>query len=159
MAVLLLSLAGCGFHLRGSGAMPEEMAVTFIQGAKPWSAIYEDFRDALEDRGVAVTGVREQATAVLRIVETESRRDVLTVDTGGKVQELQFVQMVRFRVTVKGEAALVEEQVVTAKRDFVFNKNEILAKERESHFIRRQLQRDVVNLAMLRIMAAGGVDQ
>ncbi len=153
---LLLSLAGCGFHLRGSGGLSDSMAVTYIQGVRPWSSIYEDFRDALEDRGVTVTGQRDEATAVLRIVENKSRTDVLTVDIGGKVQELLLVQMVRFRVTARDQRVLLEEQTVTAKRDFVFNKNDILAKERESRFIRRELQRDLVNLAMLRVMAAGG---
>lgn len=156
VVALLLPLAGCGFHPRGSGGLPESMAATYIQGAKPWSTIYEDFRDALEDRGVAVTEQRDEATAVLKIMESKSRTDVLTVDISGKVQELLLVHMIRFKLTAKGQQVLLDEQTVTAKRDFVFNKNDILAKERESSFIRRELQRDVVNLAMLRIMTAGG---
>ena len=151
----MLLLAGCGFHLRGSGGLPDGMAVTYIQGVKPWSRLHERFRDVLEDHGVVVTEQRDEATAVLNILEHESRMDVLTVDIGGKVQELQRVQMVRFRVTGKGQRVLVDEQIVTAKRDFVFIKEDILAKERESQFIRRELERDVANLAMLRIMAAG----
>ena len=49
---------------------------------------------------------------------------------------------------------LVEKQTVTLSRDFVFNKDDILAKEREADLISGELQRDVVNLAMLRIAAA-----
>ena len=63
--------------------------------------------------------------------------------------------MIRFQVTARDQQVLVPEQTVTARRDFVFNKTEILAKERESQFVRQALQRDVVNLAILRIMAAG----
>jgi LPS-assembly lipoprotein len=103
-----------------------------------------------------VTEQRDEATAVLKIMESKSRTDVLTVDISGKVQELLLVHMIRFKLTAKGQQVLLDEQTVTAKRDFVFNKNDILAKERESSFIRRELQRDVVNLAMLRIMTAGG---
>jgi len=155
LMLLLLSLAGCGFQLRGSSGLPQDMAVTFIQGAAPWTEIHQDFRDALEDRGVIVTEERSEATAVLRILQQEFRADVLTVDIGGKVQELQYVQMIRFQVAARDQQVLVPDQAVTARRDFVFNKNEILAKERESQFIREALQRDVVNLAILRIMAAG----
>jgi LPS-assembly lipoprotein len=158
VAALLLSIAGCGFHPRGSGGMSNSLAVTYIQGAKPWSSIYEDFRDALEDHGVTVTGQRDEATAVLKIMENKSSTDVLSVDIGGKVQELLLVQMVRFKITARDQQVLLEEQTVTAKRDFVFNKNDILAKERESRFIRRALQRDVVNLAMLRVMTVVGDD-
>lgn len=157
LAVLALALllAGCGFHLRGSGGLPDGMAVTYIQGIKPWSRLHGNFRDALEGHGVVVTEQRDEATAVLYILEKDSRMDVLTVDIGGKVQELQQVQMIRFRVADSQQRVLVDEQTVTAKRDFVFIKEDILAKERESQFIRRELERDVVNLAMLRIMAAG----
>jgi LPS-assembly lipoprotein len=156
LILLLLWMAGCGFQLRGSSGLPEDMAVTYIQGAQPWTEIHQDFRDALEDRGVRVTENRSEATAVLSILKQEFRSDVLTVDIGGKVQELQFVQMIRFQVAARDQRLLVPDQAVAARRDFVFNKNEILAKERESRFIRRALQRDVVNLAMLRIMVAGG---
>ena len=159
VVVLAMLLAGCGFHLRGSAGLPDGMAVTYIQGIKPWSRLHEDFRDALEGHGVVVTEQRDEATAVLHILEKDSRMDVLTVDIGGKVQELQQVQMIRFRITGRDQQVLVDEQTVTAKRDFVFIKEDILAKERESQFIRRELERDVVNLAMLRIMAAGRAGQ
>ena len=155
LILLLLSLAGCGFQPRGSSGLPEDMAVTYIQGAQPWTEIHQDFRDALEDRGVTVTEERSEATAVLRILKQEFRSDLLTVDIGGRVQELQYVQMIRFQVEARDQQVLVPEQAVTARRDFVFNKTEILAKERESQFVRQALQRDVVNLAMLRIMVAG----
>ena len=88
---------------------------------------------------------------------SESLEDL--ADIGGKVQELQYVQMIRFQVESRDQQVLVPEQAVTARRDFVFNKTEILAKERESQFVRQALQRDVVNLAMLRIMAAGRAEQ
>jgi len=56
LAVLALALllAGCGFHLRGSGGLPDGMAVTYIQGIKPWSRLHGNFRDALEGHGVLV---------------------------------------------------------------------------------------------------------
>ena len=159
VALLMLLLAGCGFHPRGSGGLPDSMAVTYIQGVKPWSAIHENFRDALEEHGVTVTERRDEATAVLHVMQQGSRIDVLTVDIGGKVQELQRVQMIRFRVLGKEQQLLVDEQTVVVNRDFVFIKTDILAKERESQFILRELERDVVNLAMLRIMAAGRSEQ
>ena len=106
-----------------------------------------------------MTEQRNEATAVLHVMELDSRMDVLTVDIGGKVQELQQVQMIRFRVLGKEQQVLIDEQTVVANRDFVFIKEDILAKERESQFIRRELERDVVNLAMLRIMAAGRAGQ
>jgi len=150
----LLLLNGCGFQLRGSTALPAAMAVTFIKGEKQFDTLNDDFRDALEGRGVRVTDNRSEAMAVLRIQENNKERDVLSVDVGGKVLEFLLRQTIQFDVITADKQPLVERQTVTVSRDFVFNKDDILAKEREADLIEKELQRDAVNLAMMRITAA-----
>jgi outer membrane lipopolysaccharide assembly protein LptE/RlpB len=49
---------------------------------------------------------------------------------------------------------LVDRQSVTASRAIKFNVKGVLGSEREAEMIRRELQSDVVSLAMLRIAAA-----
>lgn len=150
----VLMLNACGFHLRGDADLPDAMAVTYIQGKKPFDTLNDDFRDALEGRGVRVTENRDEATAILRILGNRDEKDVLTVDIGGKVQEILIRQMIRFDVVTPDNQPLVEKQTVTLSRDFVFNKDDILAKQREADLISKELQLDVVNMAMLRIAAA-----
>jgi outer membrane lipopolysaccharide assembly protein LptE/RlpB len=79
---------------------------------------------------------------------------VLTVDLAGKVLEYRISQNIQFEVTAADGQPLVDQQSVTANRSFKFNRNDVLGKERESELIRKELQLDVVNLAMLRIVAA-----
>lgn len=150
----LLVLNACGFHLRGDSVLPDAMAVTYIQGKRPFDSLNDDFRDALEGRGAHVTENRDEATAILKILGNRDEKDVLTVDIGGKVQEILIRQTIRFEVVAPDNSPLVERQTVTLSRDFVFNKDDILSKEREADLISGELQRDVVNLAMLRIAAA-----
>ena len=64
-AGVLAGLAGCGFQLRGSAALPAEMAVTYIQSTQPFSSLVTDFGAALTARGVSVTEQRSAATAIL----------------------------------------------------------------------------------------------
>jgi LPS-assembly lipoprotein len=155
LVLILQTPGGCGFQLRGAAILPEAMAVTYIQGKRPFDSLNEDFMAALEGRGVRVTADRDEATAILRILANSDKKDVLTVDVGGKVQEIQIRQTIRFDVVTPDSRTLVDPQEVSLARDFVFNKDDILAKERESELISEQLQRDIVNLAMLRITAAG----
>lgn len=150
----LLMLNACGFHLRGDAALPEAMAVTYIQAKNPFDTLNDDFRDALEGHGARVTENRDEATAILRILGNRDEKDVLTVDIGGKVQEIQIRQTIRFDVVTPDNQPLIAKQTVTRSRDFVFNKDDILAKEREADLISTELQRDVVHMAMLRIVAA-----
>ena len=155
VAIVSLLLGACGFHLRGSESLPAEMSVTYIHGTSEFDSLYDDFRTALESRGVRVTQDRGEATAVLNILESNTDKDVLTVDLAGKVQEFRISQNIQFEVTAADGQPLLDQQSVTRSRDFKFDRNDVLGKERESETIREGLQRDVVNLAMLRITAAG----
>lgn len=153
-AVLLLS-SGCGFQLRGAAPLPAQMAVTYIQGEAPFDPLNNEFRSALEGRGAQVTGEREQATAILRILANRTSTEVLTVDAAGKAEEYEIRQTIRFDVISADAQVLVPEQTLSMNRYLRYVRSNVLGTEREGELIRKELQRGLVNLAMLRIAAAG----
>jgi LPS-assembly lipoprotein len=155
VAVVAVLLGACGFHLRGSAPLPAEMSVTYIQGTIEFDPLYETFRTSLEGRGARVTQDRGEATAVLNILENKTDTDVQTVDLSGKALEYRLSQNIHFEVTAADGRLLVDRQSVTQSRVVKFNVNSLLGSEREGEAIRAELARDVVNLAMLRITAAG----
>jgi LPS-assembly lipoprotein len=150
---ILTTLAGCGFHLRGSDALPAEMSVTYIQIANPFSSLADDFADALRTHGVQVTEDRAAATAVLRIHENDRGREVLSVNTSGKVLEYQLWQVLRFSVATAENLPVVEQQTVTLHRAYLYRSADVLGSEREKEAVRSTLQKNLVNMAMLRIAA------
>jgi LPS-assembly lipoprotein len=154
-AAAALLLSACGFHLRGTAPLPQEMSVTYISGTSEFGPLYDDFRKALESRSARVTPDRSEATAVLSILEDKSGTDVQTVNLGGKAIEYRLSRTVQFEVTTADGHLLVDSQSITQSRVVQFNVEGLLGSEREGETIRAELQRDVVNLAMLRIAAAG----
>jgi LPS-assembly lipoprotein len=160
-AVLLLAgmvalAAGCGFHLRGSAALPPAMAVTYIKSSQPFSTLVDDFSAALKIHDVRVTEERSEATAILNILDSTVETRVLSVNTAGKVLEYDILQTIRFSVVTATNETLVPEQTVSLSRDYVFNTTGVLGSQREGKVVRANLQSNVVNLAMLRITAAAG---
>lgn len=153
-ASVLAGMAGCGFQLRGSASLPDEMAVTYIQSAQPFGSLVDDFSAALKTRGVSVTEQRSAATAVLQILDDDVEKRVLSVNTAGKVLEYELRQKVRFTVVTAGNETLLEAQSVTMSRDYLYISTDILGKEREDRTVRQTLQRNLVNMAMLRLVAA-----
>jgi len=151
---MMTALSGCGFHLRGSDSLPAGMSVTYIQSANPFSSLVDDFADALRTRGVQVTEDRAAATAVLRIHENNKDREVLSVNTSGKVLEYQLRQMIRFSVATAENLPIVEQQTVTMKRAYLYRSSDVLGSEREKDAVRSTLQKNLVNMAMLRVAAA-----
>ena len=151
---LMLTLSACGFQLRGSSALPEEMSVTFIKFNKPYGSLLDDFADALRAHHVTVTDDRDEATAVLTIRNNERDRDVLSVNSEGKVLEIQLRQTFQFSVTTIDNRPLVELQSMTLTRDYLYSSTDVLSKDREEIVVRRTLQQELVHLAMLRITTA-----
>jgi LPS-assembly lipoprotein len=154
LAGLLALTAGCGFHLRGSAALPAPMAVTYIKSSQPYSSLVDDFAAALKIHDVRVTQERDEATAILNILENTTDTGVLSVNTSGKVLEYEIIQTIRFSVVTAGNEPLVPEQTVRLNRDYVFSSTDVLGKQRENQVVRATLQTNIVNLAMLRIAAA-----
>lgn len=157
LLLLLLAavlLAGCGFHLRGSADLPPEMAVTVIKGIGAFGTLADDFGVALRLRGVSVTDRQRDATAILNIIQDETKKDVLSVDIHGNVLEYEIRQSIRFAVTTSDGLPVVQEQTVTMSRDYIFTSTDVLGKQREEQVVRATLQENLVNMAMLRIAAA-----
>ena len=155
IAVLLpVLLAGCGFQLRGSSALPPEMAVTYIKSNQPYGSLVDDFTEALLTHNVRITHDPIEASSTLHIISNEIEQRLLSVSTVGQVLEYELVQTIVFSVKGKDNQVLVGEQKVTMSRDYLYNSNDILGKEREKRVVSRTLQKSVVNMAMLRITAA-----
>jgi len=152
--LLAALLAGCGFHLRGSAALPPAMAVTFIKSNQPYSTLVDDFATALKSHGVTVTQERGEATAVLSVLDSDIETRILSVDTAGKVLEYEIQQTLRFDVVSARGETVVPEQTVSMNRDYLYSNTDVLGKRREKEVVRADLQRNIVNLAMLRIAAA-----
>ena len=153
--LIALLLTACGFHLRGSFPLPAEMSITYISGTAEFDELYDDLRTALESQDARVTQDRSKASAVLSITKNTSSTDVLTVNLSGKALEYLIRHSIEFEVVAADGHMLLDSQSVTASRTMKFNSNSVLSSEREWETIRRELTRDVVNLAMLRISAAG----
>ncbi|MEZ5543022.1 MAG: hypothetical protein R3F42_13415 [Pseudomonadota bacterium] len=154
LLLVAVLLAGCGFHLRGSADLPPAMAVTHIQGIRPFGTLADDFSAALRLRGVKVTDRAHLATALLQIIEDRTDKDVLSVDIHGNVLEYELRQTIRFAVTAADGTTVVPEQSVALSRDYIFSSTDVLGKQREEQVVRATLQENLVGMAMLRIAAA-----
>jgi len=153
LLLVIAILAGCGYQLRGSAGLPEAMSVTYIKGLRPYSDLVNDFAHALRTRNATVTTDQAAASAVLIITGNTTEKLVLSVDTVGNVLEYEIRQTIRFSVSGPDRRDLLPEQSLSLSRDFLYTSTDVLAKAREEKLVRRTLQENLVNLAMLRIVS------
>ena len=111
LLLAIVMLSACGYQLRGSAALPEVMAVTYVKGLRPYSTLVNEFSHALRTRSVKVATDPAAATAILSITGNSTEKLVLSVDTFGNVLEYEIRQTIRFAVSDPGSKLLLDEQM------------------------------------------------
>jgi len=153
MALIGLSLSGCGYHLRGSNDVDLGVKRVHIvsHGAN-------QLADALERvfriRGVAVSDQREDVNAIITVSEEAYERRVLSVDADtGKVREFEMDFQARVAVHGPGGEVLLEEHRLALQRDFTFDETAVLGKFQEENAIRQEMREDAAETILRRIAA------
>lgn len=146
-ACLMLTTA-CGFQLRGHTELPSSMEKIYVQSDAS-SLLLRYLRQSLVQAGVQVVSNIDQATAVLTVSNESQNRSVQAVNEEARVREYKSSYSVTYSVvSVTGEE-LLPPRVIELQRDYSFNENEVLAKERERISLVRDMQAEAVQ-AMLR---------
>lgn len=155
-----LTLAACGFHLRGSpeltggnAALPAEMAVTTIEAASQTSELVRQLKRALRSVDIVVAEEDLPQAAVLSLREGLDRR-VLSVDSEGRAVEYELNYTVSFDVNRDDIDWRIPEQSITLSRDYFFDRLDALAADRQEQLLRQDMQREMARLVLDRIRAA-----
>lgn len=152
---LLLALTACGFHLRGEVQLASQLNRIHIQGGDRYDPLIRELTRALTAAGASVVAEPQAATAVLQVLTNSGSRRVLSVRATGKVQEYEIYQTFAFRVSDAAGVELLPAQQLELTREYLFDADDVLSKSTEEESLRRDMRRDLVRLAMLRLEALG----
>ena len=151
VVALLLTLAACGFRLRGSAEVPFE--TLFLPGATGGIAL-DLKRNIQVGTNAKVVDDPGKAEAVLQFTEETRQKEVLSLTGTGKVREFQLRYRVGFRVHDGKGGEYIPQSTIQLTRDVTFNDTEILAKEQEEQLLFRDMQSDMVQQILRRLAAA-----
>jgi LPS-assembly lipoprotein len=149
--VMAALLSACGFHLRGQAELPFE--TLYIPGASPLAVeLKRNVAAASKARLVDSPG---EAQAVLGFTEEVREKIILSFSAAGRVSEYQLRYRVGFRVTdAKGAQVYLPTSEIQLMRDMAYSDAQVLAKEAEEALLYRDMQRDMVQQIMRRLVAA-----
>lgn len=150
-AALLVSLAACGFQLRGTAELP--FKTLYMPGATGGVALDLKRNIQAGTRTTVVDDPRE-AQAVMEFVQEARHKVILSLTGAGRVREFQLRYVVGFRVHDGKGTEFVPTSVIELQRDVTFNDAEVLAKETEEQLLYRDMQSDMVQLIMRRLASA-----
>lgn len=150
----LCGLAGCGFHLQGSGSLPAAMGKTYVATRSAHSDFLLALTDTLRQRGAEVLRAPDAGAAVLDIAADESGQRVLSVSARNIPREYEVFYSVTFSLKVAGKS-LVDNETLVVTRSYTFDETQVIAKASEEEVLRRALAEDLARRVMRRIESAG----
>jgi LPS-assembly lipoprotein len=147
----LLLLASCGFHLRGSVALPPELSEIAVRDGV--TDIAPDLRRALRNAGVLVA---DSASMVLQLRAEQYGKSVLSVDSLGRAQEYSLSYRVKFSLKDEGKNGTVwiSEETVTQIRDLRFDSTAVLGTSSEEAQLKTEMRRDAVSQILRQLQYA-----
>jgi LPS-assembly lipoprotein len=153
-----LLLSACGFHLRGTGDRglpPELSALRVVVPGDPtaYNPLAIAMERALQDQaGVPIEPAGDVPRLELGRERLETR--VLSVGSTARAAEYLLQYEVDYRVVRPDGSELVPPQTVRLQRDFGFDPENVLAKEREELELREAMRRDAVQQIVRRLTRA-----
>jgi len=148
---LLVTLAGCGFRLRGTADVPFQ--TLYVPNAT--SGIALDLkRNVQAGTQAKVVDDAKQAEAVLVFSEEFREKNILSLSSQGRVREFQLRYRVGFRVHDGKGGEFIPQTSIALTRDITFNDTDVLAKEAEEQLLFRDMQSDMVQQIMRRLAAS-----
>lgn len=152
---VVLLLAGCGFHLRGSGTDGPELSslpMIYLQSGNPQGGVLQELQRQGQMRGARFTTDSTQAEMALNITSENFDRRVLSVGSTGKVREYELYYTASFNVLDKAGTQLMAGDLKIV-RDYRFNERQVLGKEAEEKQLRQDMLRDAAQQIMRRLRA------
>jgi LPS-assembly lipoprotein len=152
---LLLTLAACGFHLRGSDLSDVRFGFKSIylktQGETPFVA---DLRRALARNRMEPVASAAEAELVLEVISEQTTKQILSLSGSGRVREYQLDYRVTLRAYDAQQVEWLPADDVQLSRVLTYDDAEILAKEQEEAQLYKDMRADAVGQTLRRLMRA-----
>ncbi len=149
---LVMILAGCGFQLRGSAALPPELDAVNL-GIPDNHPLARELSTLLSASGRQVVAP-DKATAQLQFEQNDLLRDVQSVGATARVREFALRYNVAFRVVSADGREIQPLTSLEIYRDYTFDQGQVLGAASEEEFLRDEMTREMAN-RILRALASG----
>ena len=149
--VMILVLAGCGFHLRGN-----ELSANFDKvyvGAVSAVTIERQLERSLGFAGVEVVKDRSTADVVIDLTAQRENRRSISVTERARTAEYEISLEIRYRIVAQEPAAadaepaqtvLVEDRSIRVARTYRLDRNNLVAGSEEQSLLRGEMEQDLV---------------
>lgn len=148
LVVCLSLMTACGYHLRGSIALPTAMKNIYMFGVS--GALSQEMKAILRASDGKVAASPNEAGVVIKVLREDMRRRIISVGQTGKSSEMELNYYLKFQFYDNQENPLLDEQTIELSREFFNDQTAYLAKENEERMITKEMYRQAARMVMSR---------
>ena len=148
-----LLLQGCGWHLRGSQALPPELQSLHLQTASDNSKFARSLKRSLKAMDVSLADAATGAPYTLSVSDISKSRRTISTTGSAKVAEYALTSTLTYSVNNQEGEQLVPPTQLSTKKTYLYDRNNALGAFEEENLLREEMQRDLVQQLIRRYRA------
>jgi LPS-assembly lipoprotein len=151
MIVAVLSLAACGFHLRGEAKLAPNLQRVYVLSSDPIGPLKRNVEQALTRSGAKVEDKPGTGVAEIRMTAVGVAPVVRSVGANARVNEFVMVYHVDLEISDSAGKTVLEKQPLEQSRSFTFDQTQAIGTGSEQDLIRREMERDMAQAVLRKI--------
>ena len=158
---ILLSffLSSCGFAPRGSITQTTDIGTVYIEAKKEVPIAWR-LELALTDRKFNVSKNKSEANILIGLTRERKSQRIVSVESTGRVSEFELQHSVDMIIAQSLDGSPVKlatnqkANTVSVIREYTYDETGVLGKADEAEILRSEMQEELVNHLMLRLLAS-----
>ena len=152
LAVLAaISLAACGFHLRGEVKLAPGLQRVVVTSSDPASPIKRSVEDAMKRAGATIATASGEGVGEIRMTAVGVQTLVGSVGANARVNEFNMVYHVDLEIVDGAGKTVLEKQPIEQTRSYTFDQTQAAGAGAQQDVIRREMERDMAQAVMRKI--------
>ena len=151
----ILSVASCGFQLRGALEISSEVAPVYLQANSAYE-LARELRLLMRSNDIDITDQLLAANSQLLLKGENKQRKVLSVDSDGRAREYLLFYNVDIAIRLKAAGKEAYDEIperVSLNRTLLFDQDAVLAVSNESAILYDDMRRQAARLILMKLQA------
>ncbi|WP_444929917.1 LPS assembly lipoprotein LptE [Microbulbifer sp. SSSA002] len=142
--LLAITIAGCGWHLRGAPKNFPPGSTLYISTENPRSDTAEQLTRLLRNAGVSMAESPADSDYSLVIHQETDRKLTVAVDSEGRASEYELISSAIYSVRTGTGQVLLSKAKADVYRTLEWDVDEIVSKSEEENTLRAEMQRELI---------------